>query len=52
MMQKMTIWAPSHNFVGPYLRNEGTYRQSEKKLVQQQYLQMSRQYGELQPTSG
>jgi len=29
------------------------YRQSEKKLVKQQYLlYMSTQYGELQPTSG
>jgi len=36
--QKIAIWAPSHNFVGLYLRNEGTYRQSEKKLVKQQYL--------------
>ena len=34
----MVIWAPSHNFVGIYLRNYGMYRQSEKKLVEQQYL--------------
>jgi len=27
----------THNFVGLYLRNQGTYRQSEKKLVKQQY---------------
>ena len=27
---KIAIWAPSHNFVGLYLRNEGTYWQSEK----------------------
>jgi len=27
---QIAIWAPSHNFVGLYLRNEGTYRQSEK----------------------
>jgi len=27
---KIAIWAPSHNFVGPYLPNEGAYRQSEK----------------------
>ena len=41
-MQKIAIWAPSHNFVGLYLRNKGTYRQSEKKLAKQQYLlQMS-----------
>jgi len=31
--QKFAIWAPSHNFVGPYLRNEGMYRQSEKNLL-------------------
>jgi len=37
-MQKITISAPSHNFVGPYLGNYGMYRQSEKKLVKQQYL--------------
>ena len=36
--QKIAIWAPSHNFVGLYLRNEGTHRQSEKKLVKQQCL--------------
>ena len=49
---KIAFWAPSHNFVGLYLRNEGTYRQSEKKLVKQQYLpHMSAQYGELRPTS-
>jgi len=28
--QKVAIWAPSHNFVGLYLRNWGIYRQSEK----------------------
>ena len=51
--QKCNIWALSHNFVRLYLCNWGTYRQSEKKLVKQQYvLQMSPQYGELQPTSG
>ena len=27
---KIAIWAPSHNFVGLYLRNQGTYRQLEK----------------------
>jgi len=50
---KIAIWAPSHNFVGLYLRNLGMYRQSEKKLVKQQYfLYMSPQYGERRPTSG
>jgi len=28
--QKFAIWAPSHNFVGQYLRKQSTYRQSEK----------------------
>ena len=50
--QKFAICAPSHNFVGPYLCNKGTYWQS-KKLVKQQYLpHMSLQYGKLRPTSG
>jgi len=35
---KIAIWAQPHNFVGLYLRNLGTYRQSEKKLVKQQYV--------------
>ena len=49
---KIAIWAQSHNFVGLYLRNWGTYRQSEKKLVKLQYLlDMSLQYGELRFTS-
>jgi len=30
---KIAIWAPSHNFVELYLRNQGTYRQSEKNLL-------------------
>ena len=34
---KVAICAPLHNVVGLYLRNKGTYRQSEK-LVKQQYL--------------
>ena len=34
--QKLAIWAPFHNFIGLYLCNYGTYRQSEKKLVKQQ----------------
>ena len=52
-LPKIAIWASSHNFVRLYLRNYGTYRQSEKKLVKQQYLlYMSPQYGELRPTSG
>ena len=31
--QKIAISAPSHNFVGLYLRNWGMYRQSEKNLL-------------------
>jgi len=31
--QKFVICAPLQKFVGLYLRNEGTYRQSEKKLL-------------------
>ena len=31
--QKFAIWAASHNFVRLYLCNWGTYRQSEKKLL-------------------
>jgi len=46
--QKYVICTPSHNFVRLYLCNEGMYRQSEKKLVKQQYLlHMSSQYGPL-----
>jgi len=30
---KIAIWAPSHIFVGLYLRNQGTYRQPEKNLL-------------------
>ena len=31
--QNFTIWAPSHNFVRLYLCKYGTYRQSEKNLL-------------------
>jgi len=31
--QKLAVWTPSHNFVGVYLRNYGTHRQSEKNLL-------------------
>jgi len=45
--QKVAIWAASRSFVGLYVfATIGTYRQSEKKLVKQQYLfHMSSQYG-------
>ena len=47
-MQKFAICTPWHNFVGLYLRNQGVYQQSGKKLVKQQYLlHMSSQCGEL-----
>jgi len=50
-MQKIAICRPSHKSVRLYLRNEGVYRQSEKKLVKQQYLlHKSSQYGELRPS--
>jgi len=31
--QNFAIWAPSHGFVGLYVRKYGTYRQSEKNLL-------------------
>ena len=49
---KIAIWAPSHKFIGLYLRNWGTHRQSEKLVKQQYVLQMSPQYGELRLPSG
>jgi len=54
LTQKFAICAPSHNFVELYLCNQGTtYRQSEKKLVKQNYLlQMSSQYSEPRPSNG
>ena len=33
MTQKIAICAPSHKFVGLYLRNSGVHRQSEKNLI-------------------
>jgi len=33
MSPKIAIWAPLHNFVRLYLRNKGTYRQSEKNWL-------------------
>ena len=50
--QKFAIWAPSHNFVGLYLRNYSIYGQSEKIDRQQYLLHMFPQYGELCPISG
>jgi len=39
--QKFVTCAPSHNFVGLYLGNEGTYRQLEKLVKQQCLVYMS-----------
>jgi len=50
--QKFATWAPSHNFVGLYHRNQGMYRQSEKRAKQQYLLHMSSQYGELRSNNG
>jgi len=41
MMQKIAICAPSDNYVGVYLRNQGIYQQSEKVVKQQYVLHMS-----------
>ena len=50
--QKIALWAPSHNFVGLYFRNESMYRQSEKNSLNSSCMHMSSQYGELRSTSG
>jgi len=50
--EKIAICSPSHNFVGLYLRNWGTYRQAEKNLLSSNISSTSLQYGELWPTSG
>jgi len=50
--QKRRQKAPSHNFLGLYLRNQGTHRQLEKNFKQQYVLQMFPQYGEHRPTNG
>jgi len=50
--QKITIWAPSHNFVGYIFATEARI-DHRKKPVKQQYLShTSPQYGELRHTSG
>jgi len=50
--QKFAIWAPSHNFVGLYLRNQGIYRQTEKHVKRQYLLHMSAQFGKLRSITG
>jgi len=50
-MPKIAIWAPSHIFLG-YIFATKARIDNRKKIIKQQYLlQMSSQYGELQPTS-
>jgi len=51
---KITIWAPSHIFVGLYLIFATNSRiDIQKKIVKQQYLlHMSSEFGELRPTNG
>ena len=48
--QKISTCAPSHNFVRLYIRNYGTYRQSEKIVKQQHLPHVSLQYRKLRPT--
>jgi len=44
--QKLAIWAPSHNFVGLYLRKARI--DNRKKLFKQRYvLHISSQYGHM-----
>jgi len=49
--QKIAILAPSHNFVGPYLRSWGMYRQLEKNFKHRYLLHKSSWYGELRSTN-
>ena len=51
MTQKISICAPSYNIIGLYLRNWGTYRESEKTLNSNVSPTFS-QYGKLRPTGG
>jgi len=53
--KKIAILAPSHNFVGLYLHNQGMYWQSGKNLLNSitcTVHHMSSQYGELRSTNG
>jgi len=52
LCKKITLCAPSHNFVELYFRNLGIYRRSEKLVKQQYILQVSPQCGELRLTNG
>jgi len=51
MTQKIAICTPSHNFVRPYLRSEGMYRQSAKNLLNSNTSSTFPQYGELRLTN-
>jgi len=50
--QKFAICAPSHKFVGLYLRNQGIYRQPERNLLNSNIPPHVLTYGELRPISG
>jgi len=51
LCKTIAIGAPSHNFFGLYLRNEGVHRHGTN--VKQQYLlHMSSQYAEHRPSNG
>jgi len=52
MMQKIAIWAPSHNLLG-YIFATKACIDNRKKVIKQQYvLYMYSQYGELRPING
>jgi len=51
-MQKIAIWAPSHNLLG-YIFATKACIDNRKKVIKQQYvLYMYSQYGELRPING
>ena len=52
IMQKIAIYALSHNFVGLYLRNSDVYRLSEKLVKQQYLLHISNMVNFDRPTNG
>jgi len=45
--KKIAICAPSHNFVGPYLRNYGTYLQSKKNAAHRRPTKLCTMFGRL-----
>jgi len=52
IMQKIAIYALSHNFVGLYLRNSDVYRLSEKLVKQQYLIHISNMVNFDRPTNG